>query len=257
MKKFLMILSTLVVLAAIAVIIVFFQMNNIIKVAIERYGSDVAGVPVKVGVADVSPTNGEGSLSSFSLGNPAGFKAENAFAVEKISLKVDKNSLTTDKVIVQEVSIESPRINYELAGNKNNFEVIRAHINKHLAKLSGSSMQDAENAIDKKQIIINDLYVKNGTITVSAPMIAGQSYHVALPDIHLQNLGKDEKPGNLPIIMQQIMMVLTGDVMHAVGGVTVKNFDKMVTQGGVDNPLNDVQKGLENVGDSIDHLIKE
>lgn len=242
MKKVLAIIATLVALCAIIITVLFFQLNNLIKVAVQRYGSEITGVSVSLGFAEISPMSGEGALNDFVIANPEGFKHETAFKAARISLKVDKASLKTDTIIIQEMSIDAPHIDYELAGTSNNFAVIQAHIKK---KLADSSMANAESDFDDKTIIINDLYIKNGSITVSAPIIAGQTYHVVLPDIHLQQLGKGDKPGNLPKIMQRIMMILTGDVMSAVGPVTLKNFDKMVTEGGVINPINDVQKAAQ------------
>lgn len=248
MKKLLIFVAGLIVLCGIVLGVIFFQLNHLIKVAVERYGSDIAGVEVTLGMADISPMSGEGSLSSFAIANPPGFKSPKAFQANSITITVDKASLDTDTIVITEMSIDGPHIDYELAGTSNNFAVIQSHIKK---KLASSSAKNAENAFDKKVIVISDLYIKRGSISVTAPVIAGEAYKVVLPDIHLQNLGKGDKPGNLPKIMQQIMMILTGDVMSAVGPVTLKNFDKMLTEGGMINPLNDVQQAVEGLGKDL------
>ncbi|MFI4956588.1 MAG: hypothetical protein ACHQAX_05215 [Gammaproteobacteria bacterium] len=249
MKKLLILLSILFILGALAVGVVFFKLNGLVKMGIERYGSEITGTPVKLSMAEISPMSGKGSLTNFSIGNPPDFKAKDAFKAEEISIKIDKDSLKTDTIIVLEMSINSPHIDYELEGTSNNFAIIREHINKQLA---GSADSKAEHVFDDKVIVINDLFVKNGSINVTAPVIAGgEAYKVVLPDIHLQNLGKGDKPGNLPLIMQRIMAILTGDVMSAVGPVTLKTFDKMVTQGGIINPVNDVQKSVEGVEQGV------
>jgi hypothetical protein len=254
MKKLLILLSILLIIGAVAIGVLFFKLNGLVKMGIEKYGSEVTGVPVKLMMAEISPMSAQGVLSGFSIGNPPDFKAKEAFKAEMISIKIDKASLDTNTVVVLEMSINSPHIDYELAGNSNNFAIIREHINKHLAA-SGTS--EAEHILDDKVIVINDLYVKNGSINVTAPMIAGgEAYKVVLPDIHLQNVGKGDKPGNLPLIMQRIMAILTGDVMSAVGNVTVKNFEKMVIQGGVVNPVNDVQKAVQDVGGGVGKTIE-
>jgi uncharacterized protein involved in outer membrane biogenesis len=252
MKKLLKLLTGLLVLVGIIVVIIFSQMNTLVKMAIEHYGSTIAGVTVAVGAADISTRTGEGSLTSFSIHNPDGFKADHAFAAQRISMTLDESSLNTDQVIVTEMTIESPKINYEVAGKGNNFQVIRDHIKKHLAE---TSKQGYESELDKKQVIINDFYIKNGTINVTAPSVSSQSYHVVLPDIHMHHLGKNQGPGNVPLIMEQIMNVITQDVMNAVGQVTLENFGKMLLQGGISNPLNDVQKTLEGVGQGIQNIL--
>lgn len=249
MKKLLVLLSILIIIGAVALGVFFFKLNGLVKMGIERYGSEIAGVTVKLTAAEISPMSGHGALMGFSIGNPPDFKASEAFKAQEISIKIDKASLDTGTIVVLEMTINSPHIDYELAGNTNNFAIIREHINKRLASTADS---DIAQELDSKVIVINDLYVKNGSINVTAPMIAGgEAYKVVLPDIHLQNVGKGDKPGNLPLIMQRIMAILTGDVMSAVGNVTVKNFENMVIKEGVANPINDVQKTVNGVGQDV------
>lgn len=251
-KRSLIVLSGLLVIVAIVLTAVFFQLNSLAKMAIEKYGSEISGVKVTVGIVSISPRSGDGSVSSFAMGNPHGFKAKKSLKAEQISLKIDEASLRTNTIIVQEVSINSPDIYYEAVRGTNNFVQIRDTINE---KLKTGAGEESSDLLEDKVIIIQDLYIKHGSVLVSAPQLGSQTYRVALHDIHMHNLGKGDKPGNMSKIMARVMATITNDVINTVGMITVENFTKQLMQGAINNPVNDVQKTVEGILPGVQNII--
>lgn len=250
--KLFMVVTGVFVVAAVAFVIVFMQIDSIVKSAIEKYGTQITGVTVTVGKVDLSPSSGEGSVSNLIIGNPRGYKAKDAFTMQTTTVAVDTKTVTTDVVVIDEIIMDGPFINYELTAEGNNFKAIRQNINDYMSK-GGKSAVSGE--IADKQVIVKDLYIRNGSITVSAPIVAEKTYDVKLPTIHLTNLGKDGGKGNLPDVIQQVMTVITGTVLTAVGPVTIENIGGFFTGGAtsvVGGAINSVDTAVEGIfgGDS-------
>lgn len=262
MKKLTMTLTGIVVLLALVAAFIFLQLDSIVKAMIEKYGSAVMGVDVTVGKVKISPASGEGSVTRLVIDNPKGYKANQAFSMNSTSVSVDMKTVTSDVLVIDEIVMDGPSITYELSAKGSNFGVLRDNINNYMSQ--GKNKATGDDAASK-QVIIKDLYIRNGKITVSAPMIQSQTFEVELPGIHLTDLGKNGGKGNLPQIMQQVMTIITNSVMSAVGPVTIQNFTNFlggsagaageaaggilqgVTEGG--------EKGLEGIGGAIQDVM--
>jgi len=222
MKKTLfMILSGLVILAALGGIFFYMQMDSIAQQAIEKYASAIVGTQVTVGNVAIAPTSGEGTVTLLKIRNPAGFANDYAFSMNSTEVIVDPQSLPTEVVVIDQIVMDDPDITYEVNAHGNNFGILRVNTNDYLTK--GES-HATEGMIASKQVIIKEFYLRNGKVKVIAPSLQNQSFIVSLPTIHLSNLGKDQGKGNLPQIMQQIVTIITNSVVSAVGNVTLQNF---------------------------------
>jgi hypothetical protein len=245
--KLLMIVSGLFVVAALAFLILFMQIDSLVKSAIEKYGSQITGVSVSVGKVDLSPSSGEGSVSNLVIGNPKGYSAKDALTMQTTSVTVDSKTVTTDIVVIDEIVMDGPFITYEVTAQGSNFKTIRQNINDYMSK-GGKSAVSGE--IAQKQVIVKDLYIRNGKINVSAPIVGNKTYDVKLPTIHLTNLGKNGGKGNLPDVIQQVMTVITGTVLTAVGPVTIENIGGFFTGGAtsvVGGAINSVDTAVEGI----------
>src|SRR3954471_16294696 len=89
-----------------AAFLAFNYLDVAVKWALEHYGPIVAGVPVKVREVQISPTNGRGAVRELEIGNPAGFAAGHSARFGEIRLRLDPSTITSDVVIVQELSVE-------------------------------------------------------------------------------------------------------------------------------------------------------
>lgn len=252
-RKIFMLISGLIILFALVAVFIFMNLDTYIKNAIEKYGSAITGTRVTVSKVEISPTSGEGAMNYFTIANPRGFKNDYAFTLNRTSVSVDMKTVTSDKVIIEEVVMDGPSIVFEVNQNGNNYAVIRKNVNDYLAKSdSGSS----DGRLANTQIVIKDFYVRNGKIKVVAPML-GQSFDVALPTIHLTDVGANGGKGNASQVIQQLMTVITSSVVSAVGPVTIQNFTTFLgntvggTAGGVLKGTGDVAEEAGSIVEGI------
>src|SRR5579859_2847802 len=114
MKKILVrLLLGIVVLLVIAVVVVFFSLNSIVKKGVETVGPAITKVPVTLGAADISPLSGSGKLTKLFVGNPEGYKTPSAMEFGSIKVGVKIASVLSDTIVVNEINIQAPEITLE------------------------------------------------------------------------------------------------------------------------------------------------
>ena len=73
MKKLLISLVVLTVIIVVGAYFLIGNLDNIVKAAIEKYGSEVTQTSVDVGGVKIGLSDGLGSISDLKVGNPKGF----------------------------------------------------------------------------------------------------------------------------------------------------------------------------------------
>jgi len=172
----------------------FSSLDFLVKTAVERYGPDILGVPVKLGEVQISAQNGLGSLRDLEIGNPAGYSTGRAVRVNNATLSVDPATLTGDVVVVREISVMSPDITYEIATNgKANLEAIQKNIQSYL-KRSGTVSESGNPAAPPssgRKFIFQRINIRDARVKVTNPLLKGGGLSFTLPDIELRDLGKN------------------------------------------------------------------
>src|SRR5260370_30070876 len=101
MKKILVrIVIGFAVLLVLALAVVFFSLNSIVKKGVETVGPQLTKVEVKLGSAEISPFSGSGRLSKLFVGNPEGYKTTSAFQMGSIKVAVKIGSVMSDVIVV-------------------------------------------------------------------------------------------------------------------------------------------------------------
>lgn len=221
-KRNLMIWFMLLVLAIVAAVFWFLaNLGDRLKAAVEEGGAAAARVSVTLAEAEVKPAQGRATLRGLVVGNPPGFKTDHAFAVGAIAVKIDAATITKDVVIVTEVVVQDLKANYELGANGSNIDAIR----KNVERLAGGGSPG-----DGPKIIIEDLYIRGGTLTVSAAALGGKTLTMPLPDIHLSDIGKDQGGATATEAAAQVMAALTSEIGRFVAGLDISSvFEGMAT----------------------------
>ena len=194
-KKLLIGLAVLVVVAAVGIYFLVSNLDGLIKTALEDYGSQATQTSVKVSSVKLSLTSGEGAISGISIGNPKGYATTQAFGLGTVSMKVDTGSVTKNPVVIKEIVIDRPQITYEMAADgSSNLQAIQKNVNAYAAKMSGGQGQKpaASSKEPERKLIIENLYVRNGQIAASHAALQGKKIDTGLPTIHLTNIGKSK-----------------------------------------------------------------
>lgn len=251
MKKIIVRIGLLVfVLVVVALAAVFFSLDSIVKKSVETLGPDITKVDVRLGSAKISPIGGSGELAKLFVGNPEGYKTSSAIEMGDIKVSVKIGSVLSDTIVVNEINIQGPQITLEgsLTG-KNNLSTILDNVSAY----GGGGEQPKKEAQtpapakkSQKKIIVKDLVVNGGKINLSISGLGGLSAPIALPTLHLQDIGTAQNGLTPDQLVQAILKPLLASVTQAavteVGnlGGKLKNIGKSGT-----DEIGNAAKGLK------------
>jgi len=153
--------------------------------AIERYASAATRTSVRLERIEVSPADGTGSITGFSVRNPDGFKAPVAFQADSIKLALDPATLDKEVLVVRAVSITSPRLSYESGAAGSNVEVLLGNILRHAGESAGAGSQGPK-------LIVDRLVVRDATLSYASAITAGKTVTISIPDVRLSGIGRIE-----------------------------------------------------------------
>ena len=254
MKKALIVILVLVVLGVVGVIVLLGSLGTIVKSGVERIGSDATLAPVTVESVELSAQSGKGALRGLKVGNPEGFATDGAIALGEISLELDTSTLTSDTIVVKDVLISGPEITYEISGigTTSNISAIRDNVDAYVKRMVGESApsetpsSESPSESGGKKIVIENLRIEKGQIHVSATFLQGHKAGVALPAVHLENLGKDEGGLSPEEIAAEVLDALTAGVGKAVASLDLEKLGKGI-QDGVEDAVDGALEGVKGI----------
>jgi hypothetical protein len=189
------------------------NMDNLVKNAIEKYGSQMTGVKVRVASVKISPSQGTGILQGLVVGNPAGFKTPYALKVGAIEIALDVSSITKPVIHINRISVSSPDVIYEKSKGTTNFDAIQ----KHIAGNIGSSGARSSGGGSGKKLIVGTFSITNAKAQASAGFMNGRTVAVDLPDITLKNIGTHQggvSPAELGMKVGSALKAKLGAAVH-------------------------------------------
>ncbi|MDK2745160.1 MAG: hypothetical protein H8K03_20570 [Nitrospira sp.] len=211
--------------------------------AIRRYGPEITGVPISLSGANISLVDGRAGLRGLIVGNPDGFRTEHALSLGEISMTLDIGSLTTDVIRIKEITLVEPEITYEYTAAGSNLDRLQRNIERYISRQHGEGNTSGDSESGKK-LVIEHLYIMNGTVRVRTEILGRQSVSMTLPDLHLQNIGKKSNG------------TTTGEAMKQILGPIVQQTGTSVASLGVGTAGKVIQKGMDTATDTIKRLFK-
>jgi hypothetical protein len=258
MKKILIGLAVIVVIALGGLYFLWSNLGSLIKTAVEEAGSRVTQVKVTLKEADTSNLTGGGmALRGLVVGNPSGFKTDSAFQLGEVSVKVDPSTVTSDTIVVKEVIIAAPQVTYEFGSGDSNIGTIQKNVEKLTGGSGGGSSSSGDSSSGGgKKVVIENLYVRDGKVEVSADFLQGKKTGTSLPTIHLKDIGKSKGGASPAEVAEQVIAAISKSATSAVGTLDVGAIkDALGKELGA--KMGDVQKTLEqSTGGATDALKK-
>jgi len=252
MKKILIIGAILVVaVVGVGVYVVMSQLDSVVKAAVEQIGSDATGTEVTLNEVEISPTSGSGALRGFRMTNPKGFAEGDAFKFDEVSLTIDITTVMSDPVIIKEIVIEKPEVTYAIGDNSSNVDEIQKNVNDY-AGAEGADSVGGDGSSEGPKLIIENLYMRNGTVSVTAPAMTDETLSAPLPDIHLTDIGKDESGATPGEVASQAMAAIVDSAKQAVQSVDVDALLK-----GAGEMAGEAQEQLEKATEGADGAVDE
>jgi len=233
MKKASIVLVVFLLILASVLFWLHNNMDGLVKSAIEKYGSQMTGVRVRVASVEIRAAQGTGIVRGLVVGNPAGFKAPYALKVGKIEMGMDISTIAKPVVLIRKIDVDSPEVIYERDNGTTNFDVIEKHIAKH-SGLSGGNAGGEKNG---KKLIVGKLSIRAAKVQATAPFMSGRTVLVNLPDITLHAIGKPEggvPPGKLgekvgEALEARLEASVNFDAMARAMGNTLKKAGSAIT----------------------------
>ncbi|NIY76378.1 hypothetical protein HED22_12060 [Thalassospira sp. HF15] len=230
MKKVLIGLAAIIVLVVGGLVYVYVNLDDIVKSTIEEAGTRVTLADVTVDGVSIETTQNTASINGLVVGNPDGFNTDYAFSLGNISVRLDGTTLTSDTIRIIEVVVDSPSVIYELGNGSSNIATIQRNVEAFVQRVSGptgAGGSDGEasggGVADEggTKIIIDDVYVRNGDVGVSAGFLQGKKLSTNLPEIHLTDVGKDDGGATPAEVAGEILTAINTSVFKAVSSLNV------------------------------------
>lgn len=264
MRKTMIIVFALIVVIGVAGLYLYASLDNIIRAAVEQIGSELTQTKVSLDDVELSPTSGEGALRGFRVTNPAGFSDDDAFRFSAVSIKVDITTIQSDPVVINELVIDGPRIIYEFGGGSSNLDTIKNNVQ---SQSGGSGSSESASASNSPKIVIENLYLRNGSVGVVAPVL-DKKLEVPLPTVHLTDIGKEGNGATPAEVAQKILDSVLANAQKAVANANLDLGDLRKTAdqlaGDAQKKIEDATKGMggtvgsgaKDAGNAVEGLIK-
>ncbi|NNE94050.1 MAG: hypothetical protein HKN23_20575 [Verrucomicrobiales bacterium] len=244
-------------------IVLLLNQSAALKKAIETVGPTVTGTPVTADSTVLSIFTGTGSVENFAIANPEGFSEKPAISAGKLDLKVQSGSLFTRHIVIEELTIENPVINYEIGLSGINIEQIkdfRSGDKRSVLEKLGSILESAgedgpptpaagEKNAPKYEVEIRKLSITGAQLTFGSRLFSEGGAKVNVPDVHLENFTSGEGI-SVPLAFKLVLTTLIDAAVKAA----LNNPDSLQEGGG--SFLDSLRKSLDG-GVEIDPKLQE
>lgn len=204
---------------------VIFYGGTLIQQGVEKVGPMITKVDVTLDKALFYPLRGYAGLKGLTVGNPEGFETDHLMSVGGISVKVDKGSLRTDTIVIREILIENPDINYEMTLKGTNLKAFLEGMEGDDEAREDAVEPEAEDLADAessgKKVVIESLKVLDGKVHISSKTLLGLGAPIPLPDIELTDIGKeaeDDGGTTIPEVIAMVLKEIAGSVTQVATG---------------------------------------
>tara|TARA_R100001143_G_scaffold62942_1_gene67683 strand:- start:191 stop:988 length:798 start_codon:yes stop_codon:yes gene_type:complete len=240
LKKILISLGVLVVLLGGGVFYLLSNLDEIVRTAIEDYGSEAVGSQVSVGAVEISLREGSASIFNFSIANPPGFSDEDMLRFAELSVALDLGNLSSENVGIVSIVSTDPFVSYERANGTTNIDVVSE-------RLAGEAPQEPEDAGAESEmnLQIDDVRIRNIQASISDDRLRNP-VQVSLGDITLQNLS-----GTPAEITQQILTPVMAQLARSASQAFLNLANELFTEG-AEELRNRVDEGRQQLEDRVD-----
>lgn len=224
----------LIVLAVLILGLLWFgysKIDDLLKLGIEKAGSEALRVPVQLEKASVSVFSGAGSLEGLEIGTPAGFSTPKTLRIGKTEIAIDTAASKEDRIVIKHIRLIEPDIHLELGPGGTNLNQIannaRATADAITSAAPAASTAPAPSSPQQNmKLQVDEVLISSAKVNASAGVLPGAKAVVTLPEIKLTGLGTGPEgltPAELTAI---ILSRLADEAVKAGAGGTVENLLK-------------------------------
>jgi hypothetical protein len=253
MKKVMIGLGILLVVLGILLWRVYANLDKIVAKVIEDVGTEVTQTAVRVGGVDLDLLNGKAGLSQLSVANPAGFSSAHIFSLDRVSIAIDVESVSSNPVIIDEIVVAQPRVAYEINQQGTaNLDVLKKNVAAYSAARdggggTGTAKEEQEPAEQGEEIrlIIRTLRFEGGELNASSALRPDKPVKATLPAFTMSNIGQASGGATSEQIAKEVLDRL------------VKQATDAASKAGVDRLTDKLhEKASEKLGDKVGGALK-
>jgi hypothetical protein len=218
MKKLLIAVGIILAIIVAGLFYVWTNLDNIVKTAIQTYGSEATKTAVRVVGVKIDLKDGVATITGLTVANPAGYTDPNIFSLGMISTKIDTSSLNQNPMIIDEIDIKDPAVVYEI--NKSgvaNVDVLK----KNLGVGSGGSSSSSGGK--QLKMIIRKIVVEGSSAKVRIAAL-NKEQSVTLPRIVMTDVGKKSGGATAAEVAQQLSGKMLANVQSSVAKIGVNQY---------------------------------
>lgn len=207
-----------ILLIVVAVAVLSFYLDSMIKAEVEAVGPKITGTAVKLDGVSLSLLSGQARLKGLVVGNPPGFQTERSFKLADAKVKADLKTALSDKLIIEEILIDGPEITYESGSSGSNISRIQENVRafgKSVAPKDAAESKSPKKDPTQKKVQINHFIVKNAQLNASTSMLKGKTT-VSMPDIYLKDIGKDSGGVTVQTAAAEVFAAINKSVVQSV-----------------------------------------
>jgi len=211
-KKLLIAFVVVLVVIVAGGLLVYSNLDKIIKVGVEKGGTMVLGVSTTLEGATVDVPNGTVGLDGLLLGSPEGFSEPGMFKLGHAHTTVDLGSIRKDELIIREVVIDGPEITLEFDGTRTNWGTL-------LENLESEPKQEEARKKSQKSVRVDRIVFSNGKVRIAGvPAVGGAT--VPLPRLEITDLAPaDGTVQTVGGVLADVVRSLYTSVVGAAGSV--------------------------------------
>lgn len=128
MKKLLVTLGIIVLLAGAGLTWVLLNLDSLAKQVIQTAGTRAMGTQVTVDAVDIDLMNGNAGISDFRVANPEGYSDQDMIRFDALNVDIELGSIGSEMIRINNVRSTNPYVLYELQGTRANLDVVRDHL---------------------------------------------------------------------------------------------------------------------------------
>ena len=239
MSRLVFLLLVVVALAAGGAYLAFNYVDVVVKMALEHWGPEIIGAPVKVGEVQISVKSGRGAIRELEIGNPSGFASKRAARFGEIRVSVDPATLTDRLIVIREIAVESPQITYEKGDKAANLDSIQSSIEAYMKRAAAAGDSKEEGGMSlKRRFVIERLSIRGGKVVMTNRSLKGQGVSFDLPEVQLRDIGK----GKGGVTASEAAALVVSTLQNRIAQKVLTNMD-LLRRGGVEGAI-DALKGL-------------
>ena len=197
MKKIILSLALVVILALVGgLYYLYTNLDSLVKVAIEKYGSEATQTAVRVESVRFQLGEGAGAIHGLTVANPAGFNSKYAFSLGEIKTGINLKSINEEPYIIDEITVRAPEVFVDInKDRKINLNELKNNLMAAVPQSkTGGKAEKQEKPAEKTasaepRLIIRRVSFTEGTIKALVAPLNNKEYKLKLPNIRMKNLG--------------------------------------------------------------------